>query len=349
MGAWIRDITLVRHDNAVTTAITLFLAMVISVIIHECGHLLPSLCLGFRVCRLVIGPLAIVRSQSKWRLEYSRKWFMASVSAVPAGEFAWRARMLFVVAAGPLASFYFFLYAMHQLVDFGPFTPSSEMWSSLAQLNFFIFVLGLVPNSASAGTRNDARLFLTLCKNGDEAQQIRLYHATTRLQAAGIRPREYPLALLNKLANTKGNPDLTLFNAHTLFLWALDRQDLAVADRWDKYTAELMDERSLRLSDTVLIESGCFDLLHRESPLNAVHKLSSANLKKVAPWLRPRAKAALFLANGSHAQAICAIAAARKCLSPEVPYHQFELALLDALESRAILLSSTIAGARIAA
>jgi hypothetical protein len=197
--------------------------------------------------------------------------------------------------------------------------------------------------------RNDARLFLTLCENGDEAQQIRLYHAATRLQAAGVRPREYPLQLLQNLANTKGNPDLTLFNAHTLFLWALDRQDIATADRWDKYAAELMDERALRLSDTVLVESGCFDLLYRDLPLNAAHKLSSVNLKKVAPWLRPRAKAALLLANGSHAQAHCLIADARKCLSPEVPYHQFELVLLDTLESRAILLNSTIPNAQVAA
>lgn len=346
---WLRQIFLVRHDDALKTALTLLLTLAASVAVHELGHLIPSLAFGFRVSRVVFGPVSFSLQRGKWRLQYSRNWFAASVSALPQSDTGWRSCMVVVVAGGPLLTLCLFLYSAQCLAAIGPFTPWSEIFSALAQLNFFLFVLGLVPNSANAPIRNDARLFLALLQNGDQARQIRLYHAATRLQVAGVRPKAFPAQLMAQLAHAKGNDDLRLFSALTVFLWAWDSGNLAAASAFSQYCEDLMQDRPLRLSDAVLLEIACFDLLNRNLPVTAAQKLRAAKVNTLVPWLQHRAAVALLIAERSYSDALVRIQSARAYLSAEIPYFHFELALLDALEGHAILQSSQIVSTRQAA
>ena len=340
--AWLKNILLVRHGNSFLTAFTFLIALAASVALHELGHLVPSLCFGFNVSRLVLGPLCVSTVSGKWKVRYSPKWFSASVSALPPDERAWRLRMLLVIAGGPIASLCAFLYAIHGLSDSGPSAPQAEFLAGLAQLNLFIFVLGLVPNSPHSPVRNDARLFLTFLQNGGQAEQIKLYHAVTRLQVAGARPSDYPKELIARLACAKGNYDLMLFNALSIFLWALDSGKIAVADAWDRHALALLQIKPLRLSNTVLIESATFDILHRNLPDSAARKLRTIEIQSISPWLALRAGAALQLAGSAYSDAFATLSAARTSLPAGLPYSQFEQKLLDSLEHRAMLLNSRI-------
>jgi hypothetical protein len=257
--------------------------------------------------------------------------------------------MLIVIAGGPIASLAVLVCAVYCLASGSLAGPAAYFFSVVAQINLFLFVLGLVPNSANACVRNDARLFLTLLQNSSEAEQMKLYHLVTRLQIAGVRPSAYPRELIARLACAQGNPDLMLFNALTIYLWALDSEDLITADAWDRHANALLEENVLRLSTTVLCESACFDLLHRNHPQSAAQKIKATTPATLSPWLRYRAEAALQIAEGSYANARLSLRNARASIPALRPYFEFELTMLDLLERRAIIADSELLSARAAA
>jgi hypothetical protein len=258
------------------------------------------------------------------------------VAALPADDDNWRARMLLVVAAGPIATGCA-LVAACLLDEPGMSAAASGFLWAFAQVNFFFLILGLVPNCRNASTRNDARLFLVLLRNGGEAEQMKLYHLVTRLQINGVRPSAYPKAVITRLARAQGNYDLMLFNALTIFLWALDSGEIGIADAWDRHANALVEEHPLRLSHLFLAESACFDLLHRKLPVLAAEKLRTVRLDSLPPWLRRRAKVALKLADDSYRDAVTELRRARASLPSSPPYFEFESALLDLLELRALV------------
>jgi len=329
---WLKAIFRPQPVGTSRTALLLPLALILSVLLHEIGHLLPSVGFGFNVARVTLGPISVIQLHGRWTLQYSHSWFRASVSAIPTDLRAWRARMLIVVAGGPIATLGIFLTAVYLLDVLRPAGSAGYFLSVLGEINLFLFVLGLIPNASDASVRNDARLFITLVRNGFDAEQIRLYHAVTQLQVAGVRPRDYPRQLLAPLAVANGNHDLLLFNALTIFLWALDTENTLLADAWDQYANSLMQHRPLRLGNTVLAESACFDLLHRNASAAAVEKLRAVNFELLSPWLRHRSRAVLQIATSACFDALTNLQIARNHLSPPSPYFQFELATLDLLE-----------------
>ena len=326
----------------------LLLAFALSVVLHELGHLLPALWFGFHVSRGALGPICVTRAHGPWKLQYSRSWWAASVVAIPRDETAWRRRMLTVVAGGPIASLVTCFLAVYLRSALAPTASGGAFLSALAQLNLFLFLF-LIPNSRNASVRNDARLFLTIWENGCEAEQIRLYHRVTQLQIAGVRPRGFPRDLITQVAAAAGNRDLMLFSALTVFLWALDSGDVTLADTWDRRANRLIEDYVLRLSDTVLCESACFDIVHRNAPESATQKLNAVHFASLPPWLQHRAKAALQITQGAHQSAILNLRQAKASLPPHSSYREFEFKILDLLEQRTASASPRIRVAQAAA
>jgi hypothetical protein len=346
--SWSISSVALARAGAFKTLPILVVATIASVIIHEAGHLVPSLVFGFYVSRVSIGPISLSRVHGRWKLQFSRALLCASVSAMPADGRAWRTRMLLVLAGGPVATLATFVVTASALGDGGPTMGHTLLWPALCQINFLLFVLGLIPNNVNSRVRNDARLFLIVLKNDKYAEQIRLYHEVSRLQVAGVRPSEYSADLVSRLASAHGNYDLMLSNALSIFVWALDSGQIAVANDWDVYANRLIEVAELRLSNTILAESGVFDLLYRDLPASAARKLGAVKLETVPPGLRERAKAAIELIGGRHEQALASITAARKVLSSAISYSLFESRLLDLMENRAIITDSRTLRARAA-
>ncbi|MBV8820403.1 MAG: hypothetical protein JO022_18730, partial [Acidobacteriaceae bacterium] len=107
---WLRNIFRLNASPA-QVACALGLALGASVLIHELGHLIPSLCFGFYVSRVALGPVCATRTNGRWQLCYSPAWFSASIAATPADDHDWAARMLTVIAGGPIATLWIFLGA----------------------------------------------------------------------------------------------------------------------------------------------------------------------------------------------------------------------------------------------
>jgi hypothetical protein len=207
----------------------------------------------------------------------------------------------------------------------------------VTQLCGFIFVLGLIPNSRSARVRNDARLLSVLRRDSQEARDILLYHVLTQLDLAGTRPRDYPGELMRELAQTQGRPELMLFSAHKIVLWALDRGQLSTATAWDQRCLELSEAVQPVSRNLALASSACLDVLVRNRPLDARHKFAQIDWQTLSPsWLMHRSRAAYYLAMGNVPECLAEVSRAQYSFPKHLAIYAFERSLLSQLHKKAL-------------
>jgi hypothetical protein len=212
-------------------------------------------------------------------------------------------------------------------------------WSSLAQFNFFLFVLGLIPNGNKAPVRNDATLFLALKRNAREAEEMQLYHQAVQLTFAGVRPRDYSESLLEQLANWRGRAETNVLIARTMVEWAADCGDLRLADAWDQQALEQSQHCERRLRNSALASSACFDVLFRQDPAAAHRKFAQVDFDSLfPPSFSYRVKAARLLADNQPARVPAQIIRAQYALPRGVNYYNFERMLLEKLHLQALAL-----------
>lgn len=321
----------------------LLLGVLASMLAHELGHLFAALFLNYEFLGAAIGPLRIDRWRARiiCRLEEAH-WLRCSISAVPRQVHnVWRGRMMMVVAAGPMVSLLFLLAAAGAAaLGHAAKTPESWLttfWSSCAEVNFFLFVLGLVPNSRSAAARNDAALFLSLWKNDADAVDMFMSHQAADLTFRGMRPQDFPEPLLLELTNFRGRPYTSLIVARRMVEWAADSGNIVLASEWDQAALAAGANCSRRLANAALAESAFFDVLFREDMRSAVSKFTKVDFDELfPPALSERAWAARLIACGLPHRALTHILRAQGFLPPGNPYYQYESALLERLRGRAL-------------
>lgn len=174
---WMRQLFQAVSFNGVAGVSSVLAALVAAVVAHESGHLLMALLLDFRVIGGSFGPVRVRRTGGEWTWRFcGSNLFMASVSAIPRTLRAWRWRMLAVIAAGPAATAFTGLAAGLALLLCSKLGWTANFLAALAELSFFIFMLGLIPNGPRARVRNDARLFCVFLQNSSDAEAIMAWH-----------------------------------------------------------------------------------------------------------------------------------------------------------------------------
>jgi hypothetical protein len=307
------------------------------VVLHETGHLLAALLLDFEILGASLGPVRAAHFHGKWTFQLSGTLFSGSISAIPRQNHSWRKRMLLVVAAGPAATFLTGVASGLLLLN-GQFDNwTGSFLALLTQLSFFLFVLGLIPNGTTAQVRNDARLCYALVHNSVEAEEILLYHLVTQLGMAGMRPRDYPVRLIRKLAAARSRPDMSLIYAHTIIVWAIDRGDMQTADAWEQRGMDLSEICDLRLQNLTLARSAFFDVLFRDNLAGARCKFAEVNLEVLSPrYFMHRVKAAYQVAAGNTEEALAEVHRANFSFPKALPYYDFERVILTKLHQKAI-------------
>jgi hypothetical protein len=317
----------------------LLLALNAAILFHEAGHLAVALALDFDVLGGSFGPVRLIRVHGTWSLQFSWNLFSGSVIVIPRhSDTSWRVRMLAMVAGGPVATLLAALGAAILLVVLG----TSDGWivrflAASLELNFFLFVLGLLPNAPQSRLPNDARLLTSLLRSTPEANEILLYHLVVQLQLAGVRPRDYPEHIIRKLARARGRPDMCFVHANAITLWAIDRGDVSSADRWEERALDLSDFCNVKVQNSALAASAFFDLIFRNNPRSARSKLTEVHISTLSPaWFRYRIAAAFSLTAGKIEAALAEIARARYSFPNRLPYYDFERMLLSRLHTMAI-------------
>lgn len=325
--------------NSIGAAGALLLAGFLALVIHEAGHLIAAVCCRFEIHTVSLGAIWFTRTHSGWRVGTRRKRvFTGSVAAVPCSNEYWRARMLVVTAAGPLATFVGALAAAAILRAHAlPGELVSFFLRDFGQISAIIFLLGLVPGSPKARAQNDAALFINLWLDGKEANEIFLYHLVLQHQKKGLEPREFPLWLIGLMATFRGRADFMVLYAGMIASWAFDRGDCASGNLWDGSALALSAHASVATKHACLANSACFDLVFRQDIAAAREKLTTIEMKTlVSPSLRHRALAARDLAFGRITRSLAEVAAARAFLPPNMQSRGFECFFLSRLHASAI-------------
>jgi hypothetical protein len=195
----------------------------------------------------------------------------------------------------------------------------------------------LIPNGESAKVRNDAALFLILQRDGPAARELELYHRLTQLRLAAIRPYNYPIILLASLNAAQWRAETNLLAARTMVERALDSDEVALAELWDKLALEQSKACDVQLRNTTLAASACFDVLFRWDYAAARGKFQEVDFNALFPaHLAYRARAAYLLSSGQAERAPAQIIRAQYGLPLGLPYYDFERMLLEKLHLRSL-------------
>jgi hypothetical protein len=339
--AWIQAVfDAVRLQNFEEIAACLT-ALACSVVLHEAGHLIAALFLKFEILGGSLGPFRISRFHGQLSFRVStRALFSGSVSAIPKRKGPWRNGMMMVVAAGPLSTLLTGLTAAIALPYCSPTGLPREFFGFLAQLNFFLFTLGLIPSGANASGRNDAGLFLSLLRRSLGAEEILLYHAVMQVRIEGFRPRYYPEEIIRAIAVSRSRPEMRLLFAQTISEWAIDRGDLQTAEAWNHRAAELSANCPSLFRNQGLAESACLDIVLRDDRLAAEAKLADIDFNTLnPPWFVHRTKAIRALLRCDIFETLGEICRAEYCLPDRMPYYDHQRMLLASIRHAAKALS----------
>jgi hypothetical protein len=341
--AWSRGIfEQVRPDSVLGLA-ALLLALLISIAAHELGHLFAALFLNFEILGFGVGPFRCERQHGKVAFRYvPGNWLNCSISAV-AREIrnCWRFRTMSVIAAGPAVTLLLLLAAVRlSLHSYGLPAPASwpgQFWSSCAEVNFFLFLLGLVPNGRFAQVRNDAALFIALKRNSGDALDIFRCHQAIDLALRGDRPEDYPKSIMLELADAGGRPYTRLMVARRMVEWATDSGDMATAGCWDQYAVAAAEKCGPHEANRALAEAACFDVLFRGDLRSARHRFGQVDFDSLfPPSLAERARASRLIACDLPQRAGAHVLRAQYHLPLGIPYYDYERMLLGKVHDLAL-------------
>jgi hypothetical protein len=342
--AWSRTIFQELKLNSGSGLTALLAALLVSIVVHELGHLSASLFLNYEVLGFSVGPFHCVRQHGKTIFRNTRRnWFSFSISAVARDlHNCWRFRTMSVVAAGPAFTLILFIAAVRLATVFNSMTPPAgwpaQFWSCCAEINFILFLLGLIPNGRFAQVRNDVALFIALWRNSADALDMFRCHQAIELALRGIRPEDYPKSLMLQFASDGGGSLYTrLMVARRMVEWATDSGDIASAGDWDQRALSAGEKSGRAEANRTLAESACFDVLFRGNLRSARHTFSQVDLDALfPPAVAERARAAQLIACDLSQRAGAHILRAQYHLPLGIPYYDYERMLLGKLHDLAL-------------
>ncbi|HEY4132710.1 MAG TPA: M50 family metallopeptidase, partial [Gemmatimonadaceae bacterium] len=200
--------------------------------IHEAGHLVSAMAVGFRGLLYVSGPLHFYREDTGWRLRLNRNpaLYGGIVSALPVSLDRLRERLLVMVAGGPTASILsgFIMMAVASIAP--PNSLARAIMSSYAFVSVAIGVVTLVP-ARTIGFLTDGGQLLRLIRGGDAVERDNAVLFLVAASYAGIRPRDWDRDVLAVVTRTSDDVREQLTAARYAFMHALDVNDIDSARR----------------------------------------------------------------------------------------------------------------------
>jgi len=198
-----------------------------NIVLHEAGHAVAGIARGLRPVAFGIGPLRWERGRSRWRFRRGGRigGLAGFASLLPEGERGLsRLDQMVYLAGGPIANLATaaLAFAWLPLADGSPRLAGALFGTGAGAA--FLGLLNLVPFH-SQGWRSDGRGLLDLLRRTPEgALQQRIHHLLA-LNMAGVRPRDWPAALLPDPVDAPSSPMLAVNGDLLRLSWAMDRDD----------------------------------------------------------------------------------------------------------------------------
>jgi hypothetical protein len=299
----------------------------LALLVHEAGHVLGGLLGGMRFRFAAVGPLQLRGEEGRRvRLGLNRHLALASgvVACVPADARRLRARMALFTAGGPLASGVLAglaLLGVHQVapraLSLAALPPPSALPAATllvpavltaalglgGLLSAGLLAASLLPLRAPGFLSDGARLWV-LARGGAAAERWCGLAAVVGASLAGVRPRDWPEALL---ARATSLPDGSTDDAGATLLAYAHALDAGALDAAEEHLARVLALRARlppALAAAVALEGAFFEAyFHADAPaaracLAQAEAGGGGGAAAVEPHVRLRAEAAVLLAEG---------------------------------------------------
>ncbi len=228
----------------------MLLAFLLVLALHELGHVLAGLAVGFDFRMYTVGPFMIEKEEGKLLFKWNKNLntFGGLALCLPQNTENLAPKFIRFAAGGPVASLCWAMLA------FGvgqalPTSPEGSFWMGTALLSAFfglsaifsliIFVLTIIPMK-SGGFYSDGGRILNLWKGGQQAQlEVILLQALAQ-SMTGTRIREIDIKPLQKALDFQVDTPFKAYIHSFLYLYFLDtHQPQEAGTHLDVYTQYL--------------------------------------------------------------------------------------------------------------
>jgi len=304
-----------------TFLVSLAAAIVLSLAVHELGHLVGGTLAGWRPTLLILGPVRVARVDGRLdvRRHGSLAWLGGGAAvALPVRWEGWRRfrrANLWMIVGGPVASGVLAATAWWaaSLVRTGG--ASALFWTSTALVSAVVGCGTLIPMSVGGPLRSDGGQLLDVFRAtlGDGTIELR----ALRLLAGTCRPRDWPSALVDAALcaplRAAERADVCAYAA-----WAAcDHGDVERADALFQAAVEAVTEETAGAAaedhrSELAVQLALFHAVWRQDDVRAEGWMTAAGERARDEPAIALARAALLLARGDVPAARAALAAAHE-------------------------------------
>jgi hypothetical protein len=303
-----------------------FVALFFALAVHESGHVLAGLAVGFRFKFWAAGPFFLARDdRGRLRTGWNRDAFLwgGLAATVPVDTRNLLPRMALVAIGGPAASLLLAAGSALALSVFREALPAAGRieLSWLRLLSGLLFLGTAIPLKNGAFLTDGARTWRLLRGGPGAARDERLLELEARW-SRGERPRDWSTATVESALVP---PDGSLYELSARFFAyarAMDAGDAAGAALHVRHVAELMGQLPASMRAPYACEVAWWEAAHGGRAAEAARLL--AGIPASSPWMeacdRLRAGAAVARAGERPSDAAAAIENALRAAPPEASF-----------------------------
>ena len=178
-------------------------AVFINVLCHELGHVFAGWAAEMKVRMFVVGPLRFTLRSAKWGCDFNPAGLLGGGAAglVPTHLRDIRSRQVFMIAAGPVASFVTAIIAttVALAAPGNAWAPAWELFSALASFAWISAVINCIPVRPQDQYSDGAQIY-QLLSNGPWADFHMAFSMVASSLVTPLRARDFDAAVLNRAA-----------------------------------------------------------------------------------------------------------------------------------------------------
>jgi hypothetical protein len=298
-----------RNPAADFVFMSYLLSFVLTVVIHEVGHLLAGWIVGFRFSYISVGPLSLKVEYGRLKLRLQR--------AMPAAGYAGmhldrvrrlRRRLLFFAAAGPLANL---LSAAGAAILLDYFLSASKSWlyfptQVFLGISLIIGLVNLVPFRLGMLYTDGARIAMLLSSRPRSRRWICIMALANQNQR-GVRSKHLRRTWLEAASSLSDGSVDDFAGNWMAYASANDRKEASLAALHLERCLALVNLLGPTTQDLVALEAAVFTAWFRKDAVTAQKWREQVRKFKAIPQLlRIRADVALPCARVEYDQALIA-------------------------------------------
>lgn len=269
-----------RTKDIKTGCILLLSALVLTITVHEVGHLVAGWMVGFRFAHIGIWPFSLNLEQGEFKPRVRREMLaLGSTGMSTKSMRRLHRRLLIFIVGGPAANLLFVLVAVLLVKHVFTGLGETELETLVAQLTFFsllVAITSLIPTGSlipSDGTR-----IVMLLRSPDRSRRWISIYALGNLYCSGVRPRDWKRTWLRSASSVHDNSVDTLTGEWLAYAAANDRMDVMTAAAHLEKCLELAGVLPQSARDALAMEAAFFTAWFRDD--TALASLWLTQLKK---------------------------------------------------------------------